>query len=129
MNVTAERLGSSHYLAQTSVILARHRPAEKLSLELSASTCLVQKNNLVAVLAISVVEFSHGLAAPFMWLSAGKPQRNNERLGGKRERGWQASLNAIESGLRTCSELGSERYKKPRSERSELGSERYKKAA
>ncbi len=38
-----------------------------------------------------------------------------------------ASREGAQSGLRTCSELGSERYEKQRSERSELGSERYKK--
>ncbi len=36
-------------LARTSVILARRSPTEKLSLELGASTCLVQKNNLNAI--------------------------------------------------------------------------------
>ncbi len=79
-------------------------------------------------MAVFVVEFSYGLAAPFMKLSVGKLERNNERFEG-RQRGWQASLNAIARGPRTRSELGSERYKKQRSERSELESERYKKAA
>ncbi len=73
-------LGGKRQVAQASVVLARQRPAEKLSLELGASTCLVQKNNLVAVLAISVVEFSHGLALPFMWLSVGKPERNSREV-------------------------------------------------
>ncbi len=108
------------YLAQASVILARRRPTEKLSPEIGASTCPMQRNNLVAVLAVFVVEFSYGLTVPFMELSVGKPECNSrEDLGASRE--------GAQSGLRTCSELGSERYKKQRSERSELGSERYKK--
>ncbi len=48
-------------------------------LELSVSTCPMQKHNPAAVLAISVVEFSHGLAAPFMELSVGKHERNRKK--------------------------------------------------
>ncbi len=40
----------------------------------------MQKNNLVAVLAVFVVEFSHGLTVPFMELSAGKPERNSREV-------------------------------------------------
>ncbi len=58
-------------------------------------------------MAVSVVEFSHGLAVPFMEPSVGK------RWG------------QLPRDLGASSELGSERYKKQRSERSE----RYKKAA
>ncbi len=77
-------------------------------------------------MAVFVVEFSHGLSLPFMELSAGKHERNRQRSEDK-QRVLRTSPNAIQGGLRTCSELGSERYKKQRSERSELESERYKK--
>ncbi len=46
--VLARRSGASQCLAQVPVILARRSPTEKLSLELGARTCLVQKNNLNA---------------------------------------------------------------------------------
>ncbi len=70
-------------------------------------------------MAVFMVGFSYGLAVPFMELSVGKRC-------GQLPRGLGASREGAQSGLRTCSELGSERYKKQRSERSELGSERYK---
>ncbi len=34
-------------------------------------------------MAVFVVEFSHGLAPPFMEISAVKPERNREKLEGK----------------------------------------------
>ncbi len=74
-------------------------------------------------MAISVVEFSHGLALPFIGLSVGKRW-------GQPPRDLGASREGAQSGLRTSSELGSERYKEQRSERSERykeqRSERYK---
>ncbi len=94
-------------LAQISVVLARRSPTEKLAPEIGANTCLVQKNNLVAVLAIFEVEFSYGLAPPFMELSVGKRW-------GQLPRGLSASLNATQGNLRTRSELASERYKEHR---------------
>ncbi len=42
----------------------------------------MRKNNPTAVLAISVVEFSHALALPFMELSVGR------EAGGNREKTW-----------------------------------------
>ncbi len=70
-------------------------------------------------MAVFMVEFSYGLAPPFIKLSVGKRW-------GQPPRDLGASREGAQSGLRTCSELASERYKKQRSERSELGSERYK---
>ncbi len=71
--------GQGHHLAQISVILARHSPAEKLDLN-RCKHMPCAKNNLFAVLAISVVEFSHGLAVPFMELFVSKPQRNSREV-------------------------------------------------
>ncbi len=42
-------------------------------------------------MAVSVVEFSHGLAAPFMWLSVGKLERNNERSDDESQRNCERS--------------------------------------
>ncbi len=84
-------------------------------------------------MAVFVVEFSYGLAPPFMELSAGKPQRNNEKSEGKPARNSEGPENmqrARKRALQKASrsdELESERNKKQRSERSELASERYKK--
>ncbi len=85
----------------------------------------MQKDNMVAVLAVFVVEFSYGLAAPFMELSVGKRWWQPPRgLSASRPEGKpQRNTGRYEAR----SELASERYKKQRSERSELGSERYKK--
>ncbi len=79
MGATAERPEGKRQVAHVSVILARRSPTEKLAPEIGASTCPMQGNNLVAVLAVFVVEFSYGLAVPFMELSVGKPERNRER--------------------------------------------------
>ncbi len=38
----------------------------------------MQKNNLVAVLAVFAVEFSYGLAPPFMGLLVGESQRDSQ---------------------------------------------------
>ncbi len=52
----------------------------------------MQRNNLVAVLAVFVVEFSYGLTVPFMELSVGKFECNNERSENKQ----RASKRAIQ---------------------------------
>ncbi len=66
-------------------------------------------------MAVFVVEFSHGLSLPFTKLLVGKRWRQpREGLGASRE--------GAQSGLRTCSELGSERYKQHRVAMRELES-------
>ncbi len=72
--------------------LGEAQPYRETLLELGAGTCPVRKNNLVAVLAVFMVEFSYGLASPFMGLSVGKRW-------GQQPRDLGASLIAIARGL------------------------------
>ncbi len=90
------------YLAQASVILARRRPTEKLPTNMYKHMPYA-KNNLVAVLAISAVVFARPRLALHGVLGG-------QEVGATAERS-EASLNAITRGLRTGSELESERYK------------------
>ncbi len=75
-------------------------------------------------MAMFVVEFSYGLPVPFMWLSVSKHERNCREVWGQ-AKGLAGKPERNSKMPEAKSELGSERYKEQRSERSE----RYKKAS